>query len=296
MERLIQALRPAEPAHLIVNVDGPRSGNSTDVERVAEVRACVENISWECRVETRFHPDNQGLRKAVCEAVSYATESYGKVIVIEDDAVPGPDFLAFCESMLEHFEDSEDIAHISGYNVVPNSIIGNLAGSSRLSIYPESFAWATWQRAWSNYDESLDWGVNAPLAELAEVTGSTVRALKWRMNFCDAKADRINSWAYRWISSMWSRRQLCISPNMNLVRYAGFDGGTHTRRKARWSDLPIQSLDSLALSEEFGEYSSEIDRWIGRTVFHETFGGLADGLAVSVALEMLKLRASMRRR
>jgi hypothetical protein len=52
---------------------------------------------------------------------------------------------------------------------------------------------------------------------------STVSALKWRMNFRDAKADRINAQAYRWISSMWSLRQLCASPNKDLGIHTGFD-------------------------------------------------------------------------
>ena len=288
--RLVNALRVHQPKHVIFNVDGPRVGHPSDEIQVQEVQRCVELIDWPCRVETRFHATNQGLRAAVVSAVSSATSQYGQVIVIEDDTVPGPHLVGYLTAALQHYNDRPEIGHISGYNVVPRSVLKDLPGPSRLSLYPESFAWATWERAWRNYDDSLIWGTTCDLRELAEVTGSITSALRWRINFLDAKSRRIDSWAYRWISSLWSHRMLAVSPNVNLANYGGSDSGTHTRRRPRWQDLPLGNPQEIEDCSSTALHIADIDKWIGRTVFRESLIGLADGLVTSVALEILRRR------
>jgi hypothetical protein len=265
------------------------------MEKVRAVRECAALIDWPCKIDVRFHEINMGLRTAVQDAVTYTTETYGQAIILEDDTIPGDDFVPYCRFMLEHFACEDRIAHISGYNVAPVSIIGDVVESSRISIYPESFAWATWQRAWSRYDESLSWGVNAPLSDIRAITGSTVGALKWRLNFHDAHSERINSWAYRWIASMWSNGQTCVSPNRNLVSYTGFTSGTHTKRKPRWVDLPVQRIGDFQAVSDADDVSEHVDRWLGRSVFGETLPGLVEGVLVSSVLHLLKLRRLRRK-
>lgn len=286
--RLISALRSCAPSHIIFNVDGPRRGIQSDVEAVKAVQSCTSLIDWPCAIETRFHSQNLGLRAAVVDAVSYTTSLHGRVIVIEDDAVPGPDLLTFLNWSLGTYEDREDIGHISGYNVAPHEVQQRQDAVSRLSLYPESFAWATWERAWQHYDDSLKWGCECDLSELAAVVGSMTSALRWRLNFRDAHACRIDSWAYRWIASLWRERMLCISPNVNLTSYAGFDSGTHARRRARWTDLPIGDVGNLHAVGNQIRRDALADKWIGKSVFRESVLGIADGAVTSIALECLR--------
>lgn len=288
--RVIQALAFNKPARIIFNVDGPRKGHPTDRAAVEKVRECVNLITWKCDLEERFNDENRGLRRAIVDAVTFTTDRFGKAIIIEDDTIPGPHLLPYLNHMLSILESRADIGHISGYNVAAPDNIRNPNGHSRLSMYPESFAWATWNRAWTTYDDTLEWGVNCPIAELAKVTGGLVSAMRWRINFLDASHGRIDSWAYRWIASLWSNGLRTVCPNVNLASYAGFEVGTHARRKARWVDLDVRDPGSLDGPIDLSSIDEVADSWIGRTVFRETVPGLIDGLATSAALEVLRRR------
>ena len=161
---------------------------------------------------------------------------------------------------------------------------------NRTSIYPASYAWATWDRAWNYFDSDLTWGANVSIDELIGITGSLVGALKWKLNFLDAKAERIDTWAYRWIASMWSKKMKTIGPNVNICSYHGWVGGTHTRSQPTWSQLPISDLNwEELLNESPPSISDEsAEQWLSTNVYSETVKGLIKGVSASVALQLLK--------
>ncbi len=296
VKRLIDRLRPQGHPTIMVAVDGPKPGNDADAAKVQAVRDAVAGIDWTDDVETLFRPVNLGLRLAVAGAVTWAVEKHGEVIVLEEDVLPGDLFVPYATHMLERFRDDERIAHISGYNIVPPSELSGGAGS-RLTRYPESIAWATWARSWKNFDDSLAWGSSVAVGELAHVTGGRVSALRWKQSFRDAATNRIGTWAYRWIASMWSHDSLVLSPNHNLVTYAGYDEGTNSVLKAPWDELPLFEGELSALDDAEIVVDPKAESWISRVVFGATPVGLAKGAVVSVILTARKaLRARRARR
>lgn len=290
MRGLIDRLRPLAPARVMVVVDGPKPGNAVDAAKVAAVQAAVEGIDWAAKVDTRFRPVNLGLRTSVVDAVSWATSEYGQVIVIEEDVLPGPDFLPYAEHMLDRYRNDDRIAHISGYNVVPPGRLSSTTEHSRLTIYPESIAWATWDRAWQHYDDDLSWALGCSLDDLIAVTGSRSAALRWKLNFRDAAAGRISTWAYRWIASMWSQGALTLSPNHNLVTYAGQDEGTHTLMSPPWDELPLYDGSRDVLLSDTAHLDVSADSWVNRTVFGGTPLGVVKGVAITAALAARKVQ------
>ncbi|HMM82457.1 MAG TPA: hypothetical protein PJ998_04700 [Terrimesophilobacter sp.] len=294
VRNLIERLRPLSPHQIMVAVDGPKPGNEVDAKNVAAVQAAIGEIDWTDNIAVRFRPSNLGLRAAVVDAVSWAICKHGQAVVMEEDVLPGPDFLPYAEHMLDHYRTEERIAHISGYNVVPPTVLSNTNESSRLTIYPESIAWATWDRAWKFYDDDLTWAMNCDTSELASVTGSTASALRWKLNFADAKAGRISTWAYRWIASMWSQRSLTLSPNVNLVTYAGRDEGTHTTMKSPWDELPLFEGKRGVILDPTAHLDEAADDWVNRTVFGGTASGVTKGAAISAALAARKAWRQLR--
>jgi hypothetical protein len=286
LSQLIQRIRVLRPSVLLVSVDGPKISKPGDKDLVLATQKIIQSIDWDVKIETRFREENIGLRLAVQDSVNWAISQYGKVIVIEDDAVPGPQLLDFLNFNLQKFADEQKVMHVSGYNVVPPQNLLSETGS-RFSRYPESFAWATWERAWKHYDENLTWGLESSVRDIAKITGSTTSALRWKLNFHDAAAGRIGSWAYRWISSMWSQNGTTVAPNRNLLSYSGFDEGTHTVRSPRWKDLPIENL-SFSENDNLTITDLEADNWTGSSVFRENPWGIIDGVASSIVLEIRK--------
>jgi hypothetical protein len=282
----IRALAISQPKTVLLAIDGPRPGKPSDANLCVASQRCVDLITWPCDVKTRFRSQNLGIRYAVVDAVNWAVDLYGSVIVLEDDAEPGPEAISFADAMLQQHAADNHIGHISLYNMVPERHLSAPHQSTRLSRYPESYSWATWHRAWKQYDDNLSWiSETSTLRQMLE-DQSYWRARKWTQNLRDAETERIDTWAYRWIASLWRHHFVCVSPNRNLVRYTGQQGGTHTRRQQRWNELVISTLPADTSRSSAIDYKA--DAWLAREIFRETAFGYIEGLAASSALGLLR--------
>jgi len=278
MRGLIQSLALLKPKLILFSIDGPKKSRPSDVELVRQTQELVGEITWDAEIRTRLRDSNLGLRRAVVDAVTWANSEYGQVIVLEDDVRAGPQLLDFLNQCLVTFRENSNIAHISGYNLVPAEYITHPDSPFRLSIYPESYAWATWDRAWQAYDDDLTWAQTASLADIKSICGSTLGALRWKQNFADASAERIDTWAYRWLASLWERKWLMISPNRNISTYQGWIEGTHTLRLANSEEQVIETLPALNLEYLEPQLDPIADKWLGQEIFKESFIGLVEGL------------------
>ncbi|MEO5921634.1 MAG: hypothetical protein ABIQ01_10890 [Pseudolysinimonas sp.] len=290
---VVDALRVLKPALVYVVVDGPKAGNPDDAARVQSVRDVVAEIDWTSDVHTRFRESNVGLRRSVVDAVSWVTGEHGQVIVMEDDIVPGPHVIPYLEYMLELYRGDATIAHVSGYNVIPPAELSHPEQLSRRSVYPESYVWATWDRAWKHYDDELRWPGRGDGTALRRITGSRAAAMRWSQNFADARAGRISTWAYRWIASIWSQDAVTVGPNVNLTEYVGHADGTHTFMTPPWDELPLYDGPLGALLVPAGPLDPKAEAWNNRVVFAGTARGVVRGIAISVALSA---RGAWRRR
>ena len=291
VRKLLESLAPFAPSHIILAVDGPKPQDQEDSLKVIETRASVDQITWPAKVETIFRPSNLGLRHSVVDAVTHVTSSYGRAIVLEDDVVVGKHFLNYTNEMLTRYENEQSVAHINGYNVVPPNRLTGLPVNSRSTRYIESFAWATWHRSWQHYDADLTWALNCSISELAEQCGGLIPAAKWKLNFADAEANRINTWAYRWLATIWSNSWHILSPNQNLVEYQGWSEGTHTLRRAKWNELPVDvsSGEKAELTSLPNFHRDDTaDNWLGKTVFGESVRGLIEGVLATNLLRVKK--------
>jgi hypothetical protein len=295
MEKLVDAISVSKPPVVLVAVDGPKADSATDKEKVNRVQLCVERINWNSKVETRFRSSNIGLKASISDAVSWATSKYGSVVVIEDDLVPGPQMISYANFMIEKYRSETAIAHINLYNIVPSSSLQNVASHSRLTRFPESYCWATWGNSWINYDDSLEWGLNCSIQELSKITGSKIGALKWKMNFHDAASGRIQTWAYRWIASMWSKGQYAIAPNSNLSSYTGSEDGTHTFRRQKFDELPVEFLkfEDPEVDDLEMNLDSFAEDYMAREVFGENFTGLLDGAVSTAIMELIRKKRAI---
>lgn len=270
---LLDSLRQSKPELIYFSVDGPKKHKKSDPLKTQQVADAVSVIDWECDIRMRVRTSNLGIRKAIPDGVNWVLSENDCVIVLEEDVVVGSQAIEFAKSMLSKFENSAEIGHISLYNVVPKSQLDSPANEVRLSIYPESVAWATWKRAWASYDDQITWGSSVKLRELRDITGDAFGAIQWKLNFLDAKAGRVSTWAYRWISSLWSKKLLTISPNQNLVSYMGADEGSHTFSRLPWQEIPISPSNFHDIGLDLA-LDKKADFWLSRNVFKETLRGV----------------------
>ncbi len=285
---LIDSMRSQAPKSVLVGIDGPKE-NSIDKELVQKVIKEVEAINWTDDVQILERKSNLGLRLAVPDAVTWAVSKVGRVIVVEDDVRVSKDFFPYMNHCLEDYKNEQHIGHVSGYNPVPKKFITNSNVRSRASLFPESYAWATWERAWSRYEDDLSWARGLNLRILKELTGSMQAAVVWKMNFSDADSGAISTWAYRWVASLWRNRLLSISPNVNLVEYKGQTGGTHTRGGRSWAEMKTGAIlksatDGVPPPEHIDELA---DSWVAKNIFRASNFGV-----IRRTLESLFLNAT----
>jgi hypothetical protein len=206
---------------IYVFADGPK----TEEERPAtrEVREFVRSLSL-ANLTLVESEKNRGLAASVISGVTQVVGEHGKIIVLEDDLVVSPSFLAFMNRALDFYEHREKVMHVSGYMYPLAMAIEHPFFFRNAS----SWGWGTWERAWKKFEPNAE----KLLASLAH------RRLRHEFDILGAAKNydmlrlqsrsKLDSWAIRWDATLFLNSGLSFYPPKTLVRNIGMDGsGTH---------------------------------------------------------------------
>jgi hypothetical protein len=226
--QVFEAIRKAKPPRLYVAADGPRANRDGEAERVARVREIATAVDWPCEVKTLFREENLGCKYAVSGGITWFFEHEEQGIILEDDCLPHPDFFGFCETLLEHYASDERVAVVTGNNFQNGRKRGD--ASYYFSKYNHCWGWASWRRAWQQYQGDLPfWPEWSQSADWHEKTPDPVERHYWNKIFKRVRAGQLDSWACPWTASVWFHGGLTATPNVNLVSNIGFGpDSTHT--------------------------------------------------------------------
>jgi hypothetical protein len=242
---LIECLRPVQPPRVYFAVDGPRANKPGEAEQVQAVQACAALIDWPCEVHTLFRDQNLGCRQAVSQAISWFFSHEEMGIILEDDIRPSSTFFAFAGALLERYKDVPEIMHISAFNY--NKRTWGEASYFFSSYSASIWGWATWRRAWQQYNEELS-DIEAFFeSEYAQGILHYKEVVDYyRSALLQTRNKSINSWDYIWLYSIWRAKGLSIMPNANLAINIGFDErGTHMQHKPATFDLALSPTGEL---------------------------------------------------
>lgn len=231
-----EEIRKARPPKLLVIADGPR--NDEEASLCAETRAIINGVDWPCEVQTHYSQENLGCEVRVSSGLTWAFTQVEEAIILEDDCVPDPSFFPFCQEMLERYKNEDKVMMVSGNdarvreekeNRVTISKDISIDSSYYFTEIPHIWGWATWRRAWSQYDPNFT-GWRDGLRDV--VLEPILNKNYWAKNFDASYDKKVNSWAIRWVFSMFKKRGLSISPAVNLVQNVGFDSrAVHTKNE-----------------------------------------------------------------
>jgi len=227
--RVFEAIRKAKPPKLYIAADGPRKNIDGEKEKVQSVRDYViSQIDWKCEVSTLFRKENFGCKFAVSIAINWFFDNEEMGIILEDDCVPNQDFFWFCEELLDFYANDSRISQISGSNLIKNYKIDNY--SYHFSNFGSIWGWASWRRAWNNYD--IDMKGWPEIRENGYLKSAIVNKNEYKSRVNDFEKtyhDKIDTWDYQWIYSRLINRGLIIIPSVNLMSNIGLDNNaTHT--------------------------------------------------------------------
>ena len=242
--QVLEAVKRAEPAELFVFQDGAR--NDGDLERLAAVRETVGRmVDWPCHLHTYYSESNLGCGPGPASAISWFFRHVDKGIILEDDAVPHPDFFSYAEQLLERYKDVPEVCAIGSMNV-DTQRWGD--GSYYFSMMNRNLcAWATWRRAWQRFDINMMTVNRCQLNRALRhyYCGPLERAY-WLDRLDEVHKDACGgkSWDMQFFMSIWLNHGKGIIPNVNLSSNIGTVGeATHAMDAGNIIDnVPTQPI------------------------------------------------------
>src|ERR1700712_5595517 len=153
-ERVFDMIRKVKPVNLFIAADGPRMDKPGEAELCKKtLNVVLEHIDWDCEVHTLLREHNLGCKAAVSSAINWLFENVEEGIILEDDILPDESFFDFCNEMLIKYKDDERVTQISGVNLMG---VSDNTESYFFSKIGGIWGWATWKRAWRNYDVNIN--------------------------------------------------------------------------------------------------------------------------------------------
>jgi hypothetical protein len=241
--KVFKEIEKAKPSKLLIVADGPRASKPGEAEKCAATRAIIEQISWDCEVITNYSEINLGCKKRISSGLDWIFNTVEEAIILEDDCLPHPTFFRYCQELLAYYRDDKRVMHISGDNFQ----FGNkrTKDSYYFSHYSHVWGWASWRRAWQNYDVEMKlWPTIKDDNWLTDILKDKESILYWENIFQSAYEGKIDTWDYQWLFACWLQSGLSILPNVNLVSNIGFGiEATHTIGKSELANIPAEAMD-----------------------------------------------------
>ena len=245
-QQVFDEIKKQKPVKLFVFQDGLRVGNILDIEKCKAVRTIFETqLDWDCELHTNFSSVNLGCGKGPSTGISWFFEHVEQGLIFEDDAVPNSDFFQYAEELLKRYKENVDIRAISSMKV-DQKIYGD-ASYYFTMLNRNLCAWATWKRAWKDFDYYMEKTTGTDLKKALKKYRVTIRENDyWRERLDEIHTNRLNesSWDMQFVLSIWLNYGKGIAPNVNLSTNIGFDvEGTHTTS----SDNPAANLQTYSI-------------------------------------------------
>ena len=222
--KVLESILSVSPHDLYVFQDGERPGNERDVLKCAEVREVIRELTGDCNtiLHTYFADTNLGCGPGPAAAISWFFQQEDQCIIIEDDAVPHPDFFSYSEELLKRYQNDDRVRAIGSMNVDLHPWGEGSYYFSRMNR--NLCAWATWKRAWADFDIRMTGVSRHDLS----------KALRWyrcgimeREYWCD-RLDEVHrngcdgkSWDMQFLMSIWLHQGKGVIPNVNLSSNIG---------------------------------------------------------------------------
>lgn len=268
--RTLNALKNNKEAvfsDLFIFLDGAKENNQN---LIREVEIVAENCTGFASKKIIKRDKNIGLANNIISGINQVLKDYDRIIVLEDDLMPSPYFLQFMNDGLFVYESDEIVASIHGYRHPLKQPLPPLF----FLKYPTSWGWATWRRAWLNFEPDG----SKLLARLKEKRKTKEFDFNGNYRFTRMLQRQINglnnSWAIRWYASVFLNDMLCLYPSESFIKDFGNDGSGENCFNDSIFDVELSEqkieVDRINLEENrmvrafYAEYFWHIDSLFSR--------------------------------
>jgi hypothetical protein len=251
----------AADSTLYIYADGPKENASLEqINNIEETRKIIKQKQWCGKVHIVENNKNKGLAQSVITGVTRIVEEYGTVIVLEDDLLISPTFLRFMNDALERYKDEEKVFQISGFNFP----IKQFQNPDSFFFMPliSSWGWATWHRAWQQFDAQAKGYEALKTDKLLRHQFDLNSAYPYsEMLISQMEHKNIDSWAIRWFWTLFRNNKLTLFPETTFVSNIGYgENATHTKFASKQHSA--QHINAKFSSKNFPEIIEiDLKKW-----------------------------------
>ena len=235
-------IKEIKPKYLFIAADGPRLNVSDEVEKCEKTRKIINQIDWDCELKTLFRSENLGCGKGVSSAITWFFDHVEQGIILEDDCVPDLSFFQFAELMLEKYRKNLKVKMVAGTNLLGNN--SKNQESYYFSQYFSIWGWATWKRAWNEYDFYMRlWPEIKSKGILTNKFKFKRKTLNkyWSNIFDRVFQGKIDTWDYQWFFACLINDGLSIVSKNNLISNIGYFG-VHSNGDSKFLNMRSISI------------------------------------------------------
>lgn len=239
---VFEAIRAAKPEILLIIADGPRREDERAI--CEQTRQITGKVDWPCDVRTNYSDKNLGCRTRVSSGLDWVFQQVDRAIILEDDCVPDPTFFPFCDELLERYKDDEQVMSVSGNFFQQRNKHFQNKDSYYASMIPHIWGWATWRRAWAEYDVDLTrWPEVKSRGDLEKYFDNPGSYEYWARIWDQYYDKKIDSWDGQWFFACAANRGICLNPTVNLISNIGFGTqATHTKSLNEFAEMPVGQI------------------------------------------------------
>lgn len=251
-QKVFNQIRKIKPKYLYVVADGPRDYKEGELERSDRSRSIIDQVDWDCEVHTLFRNKNFGCGGGVSKGISWFFSHVNEGIILEDDCFPDESFFYFCSEMLSRYRDDKNVTHINGTVLSESSHDSSYYFSKFFNIW----GWATWKRAWEDYDYKMS---TFPQYEIMSEF--------WLQNFRSLYYNKLDTWDFQWSYANFRKNTFSIMPTSNLVSNIGFGKeATHTHDESDHllANKKLSSIDRLIepKADQLNDLDADFDTYL----------------------------------
>ena len=272
--QVFEKVKLVQPLKLYIIADGPRIGNSEDLEKCSKVRAIFDKIDWPCEVIKDYSSNNLGCAIRVFSGISSVFKKEKLAIILEDDCLPDLTFFRFCDEMLNKYIDDKRIMLVSGTNIKMKW------GNNNTYHFSKSggiHGWASWRRSWDLVDINISLWKDTNTKRLLK-NKSSKRFYQSRSYIYDKLVDNIgnaDTWDYQFSFARSVNNGLAIVPSVNLISNVGYDEeSTHNfNNNSKTANLPTFPLQFPLNHPKIIVEDVEYDKLLEDLLYPRTFKG-----------------------
>lgn len=257
-EQVLRALKKnelADQSHLIIFVDGPKAGATTEqLKQIEEVRNIVQKEKWCATVEYHIAEQNIGCRNSIIDGITQVLNRYEAAIILEDDIVTSPYFLRFMNTTLNYYKEYKSVISISAYNFPKRKIF--IPTDYKYDVYVSlrqlNWGWGTWSDRWENINWKKSF-IPEFLEDKNRVNAFNRGGDDLSKMLLEEYQGKSDAWDVQFCYYHYMQHGVSIIPCNSYTNNIGFDNsGTHTLNQNALTyenDLSICKEHPLLLDE-----------------------------------------------